>query len=771
MKSLTVFLLFFATCATFAQTNDAEAPSRITIQRFLGFEQQNSDSRPTGWFGGPAGTVFADSHEVHSGRWSARLERGPESPEKFSALTRILPIDFTGQEIELVGYLRLKDVSEFAGLWMREDGEENTVAFENMEKDRVNGTRDWAEYRIKLPLQPAARRLVFGVLTAGTGTLWADDLQLLVDSGPVADAAVEVPSAPTVLDTDHEFDSGSRIQISSFSAVQADNLATLGRVWGFLKYHHRAVAGGKRHWDYDLFRILPAILAAPDQSSANAALVKWIDTLDPIGQCSPCASAPSGELNEKPDLGWIRDTQTLGTELSRRLQSVYINRTPASQFYVGWNPGAHNPAFRYEPGYGNIHLPDAGYQLLALFRWWNIMQYWAPYRDVAAQNWPSVLRDFIPRIALAGDKEAYQLALFQLIAKANDTHANLWSSLNLRPPTGECDLPVTVRFIENKPVVVALDASGSSPIKVGDAVATLDGVPVASLFGSWAPYYADSNAAARQRDMAAAFTRGSCGPASLDVVRDRAKVHLSAERVHRNTAVPHWHDLPGDTFRTLSNDVAYLKLSSVKAVDVPGYMDRAASAKGLIVDIRSYPSEFMPFVLGAYVVKAPTAFAAFTIAQDANPGAFAFQSGDVIQPGPKHFAGKVVILLDEVSQSQAEYTAMALRAGSNAVIVGSTTAGADGNVSAIPLPGGFNTMISGIGIFYPDHRPTQRIGIVPDLEVEPTLTGIKAGRDEVLETAIRQILGPAASQAEIEAIVRPSAEPRPNPAPVSKDAR
>ena len=771
MKSLTVFLLFFVTCATFAQTNGTEAPSRSTIQRFLGFEQQNSDSRPTGWFGGPDVTVFADSDEVHSGHWSARLERGPESPEKFSALTRILPIDFTGQQIELLGYLRLKDISEFAGLWMREDGEGNTVAFESMEKDRVNGTRDWAEYRIKLPLQPAARRLVFGVLTSGTGTLWADDLQLLVDGKPIADAAAEVPPAPTVLDTDHEFDSGSRVQLSTLSAIQADNLTTLGRVWGFLKYHHRAVAGGKRNWDYDLLRVLPAVLAAPDQSSANAALVKWIDTLDPIGQCSACASAPSGELNEKPDLDWIRDTQTLGTELSRRLQNIYLNRTPGSQLYIGWNPGAHNPTFRHEPGYDNIHLPDAGYQILALFRWWNIMQYWAPYRDVAAQNWPSVLHDFIPRIALAGDKEAYQLALFQLIAKANDTHANLWSSLNLRPPAGDCELPVTVRFIENKPVVVALDASGSSLIKVGDAIATLDGVPVASSFDSWAPYYADSNAAARQRDIAAAFTRGSCGPASLDVVRDGAEVHLSVERLHRSTGMPRWHDLPGPTFRMLSNDVAYLKLSSIKTADVPGYMDRAARAKGLIVDIRNYPSEFMPFVLGAYLVKAPTAFAAFTIAQDANPGAFAFQSGDVIQPGPKHFPGKVVILLDEVSQSQAEYTAMALRAGPNAVIVGSTTAGADGNVSAIPLPGGFNTMISGIGVFYPDHRPTQRIGIVPDFEAKPTLIGIKAGRDEVLEIAIRQILGPAASQAEIEAIARPSAESHSAPVADSNHAQ
>jgi C-terminal processing protease CtpA/Prc len=50
-------------------------------------------------------------------------------------------------------------------------------------------------------------------------------------------------------------------------------------------------------------------------------------------------------------------------------------------------------------------------------------------------------------------------------------------------------------------------------------------------------------------------------------------------------------------------------------------------------------------------------------------------------------------------------------------------------------------MISGLGVFYPDHRPTQRIGIVPDVVVRPTIQGIAAGRDEVLESAMRLIEG------------------------------
>ena len=64
-------------------------------------------------------------------------------------------------------------------------------------------------------------------------------------------------------------------------------------------------------------------------------------------------------------------------------------------------------------------------------------------------------------------------------------------------------------------------------------------------------------------------------------------------------------------------------------------------------------------------------------------------------------------------------------------------------------------MISGIGVFYPDKRPTQRVGIVPDLDVRPTLAGIRAGRDEVLEAAVRRILGPGTPEAEVRKLANP----------------
>ncbi len=80
---------------------------------------------------------------------------------------------------------------------------------------------------------------------------------------------------------------------------------------------------------------------------------------------------------------------------------------------------------------------------------------------------------------------------------------------------------------------------------------------------------------------------------------------------------------------------------------------------------------------------------------------------------------------------------MARQTVPGAVTIGSQTAGADGNASRIPLPGGIMAGFSGIGVLYPDGGVTQREGIRVDIEVRPTIKGIRDGRDELLEHAVK----------------------------------
>ena len=231
---MTWFLLILI-CTTLARTSLAQGTTsgkiadQSALAAVLSFEAQLSGGIPGGWGGGPPGTIFADDKVVHGGRWSARIERAFDSSSNFSTVTKSIPIDFSGTTIELRGFLRTEDVSDFVGLWMREDGESPSLAFDNMQSRQLKGTTPWTEYSITLPVHPEAKQLFFGVLVAGTGKAWADDLQLLVDGKPVWEAP-RIERAKTALDLDHKFDGGSGIVMSELTAVQTGNLVTLGKV-------------------------------------------------------------------------------------------------------------------------------------------------------------------------------------------------------------------------------------------------------------------------------------------------------------------------------------------------------------------------------------------------------------------------------------------------------------------------------------------------------------------------------------------------------------
>jgi C-terminal processing protease CtpA/Prc len=738
----------FFILAGIALSAHAQTVTRQNLAASLGFENNTrAGVAPAGWFASPANTAFVDDTVFHSGKYSARLERTASSGGTFSNISISLPIDFQGRTIEWRGFLKTENVTEHASLYMSEVGDSASVAFATMQPLRINGTRDWEEFSINVPVHPAGRSISFGFLLGGTGKAWVDDLQLLVDGKPIGDLK-------TVLDTDQEFDAGSRISLTSLSEEQIHNLATLAKVWGFLKYHHPAVTGGEHHWDYSLFRVMPRILGASSTAAAQRVLGDWIGSLGPVEPCAPCAQLDPSRLFVAPNLSWISDSGLLGAELSESLLRIHSNRRVAArQFFVSLVPSVANPQFDNEPLYTAVRFPDAGFQLLALFRFWNMVEYFSPNRDIMSDDpanepdyWERVLREFIPRVGLASTPLSYRQEMMRFITKINDTHSNLWGSLTSRPPIGDCYLPVDVRFVEDRAFVIRHKSPSAGPASgflPGDLIDELDGTAINDLVKEWTPIYAASNQPTRLRDIGNYMTRGACGETSAVVRRGNELVRLRPSRVPTGTldfSRTSVHDLPGDAFQKLTDDVAYLKLSSVRVAESARYIQAAQGTKGLIIDIRNYPSEFVVFSLGQLLVSERQEFVRFTRGDVTNPGAFHWDAPLALVPQQPRYTGKVVILIDEVTQSQAEYTTMAFRTSPGAIVIGSTTAGADGNVSTVPLPGGLSSYISGIGVFYPDNRPTQRIGIIPDIEVKPTIEAMRAGRDELIEEAIRQIM-------------------------------
>ena len=194
-----------------------------------------------------------------------------------------------------------------------------------------------------------------------------------------------------------------------------------------------------------------------------------------------------------------------------------------------------------------------------------------------------------------------------------------------------------------------------------------------------------------------------------------------------------------DKFKILENNIGYVNMGNIYVKHIPEMIAALESTKAIIFDMRNYPNETYD-AISKFLNSKEKNFAIYTKPDLTYPGKFKWSEPQPTgSENPNNYKGKVIILLNEESMSQSEWTAMCFQTAGNTTIIGSQTAGADGNVTNIDYMKAFHSSFSGIGVYYPDKRETQRIGIIPDIEVKPTIKGIQEGKDEVLQRAIKFI--------------------------------
>lgn len=710
------------------------------------FEKTTPNEKlPDNWFQwGEGYNLKIDSIEKHSGKYAVLIEHEGERDEKyFGCVAQSIPSNYEGNEIELKAYMKLKNVADRPiGLMLRLDGTSGVLEFNNMQQKNIQGTTDWTLYSVKLPYPEDTKTIYIGALLSGTGQLWVDDFQLLIDGKDVGEVKY-VEQIKYKGDTDREFDHGSKISSIDMTAINIDNLDILGKIWGFLKYYHPVIAKGEYNWDYELFRILPKVLESKNKAERNSILSAWIAGLgkEPNGRLK---EGISGDVKLKPDLDWINDS-IFGKELTTQLINIKDAERTDTNYYIGLFPGIRNPKFKNENPYSTMNFPDAGFRLLSLYRYWNIIQYYFPYKHLIEENWNEVLKEFIPKFMNALNELEYKQTVLSLIARIHDTHANIWGrDTTLENYRGRNYAPVKITFVENKAVVTEYydkDLGEKSGLKIGDIIEAINNKSVDEIIQEKLPFTPASNYPTQLRDIADDLLRTKDSLLTINYKRGTSTFTSQTECFSLSKNILYDYFQKKDTcFKLINSEISYLYPGSIKNEYLSKIMPEILKTKGLIIDLRCYPSEFIVFSLSKYLQPDSKSFVKFSIGNIISPGLFTIT--DELKVGNENkdfYKGKVAIIVNEVTQSQAEYTTMAFRTAPKATVIGSTTAGADGNVSHFTLPGGIKTMFSGIGVYYPDGKETQRIGIVPDIEVKPTIKGISEGRDELLERAIEII--------------------------------
>lgn len=552
-------------------------------------------------------------------------------------------------------------------------------------------------------------------------------------------------------DSDTEFQKGSKIKKQNLSPNQVEYLYKLCKVWGYTKYHHPDVIAGNINWDAELFRVMPNVLRAKSADEVNIALSDWlknfpvkVETELPNEASKQWIKLQEEQGNKVLDTSWIQDVDDLGTELSEYLCSM-------SELYISDRRNSYasfeeigTVSFENEKIYP-VSDGDMGMYMLGLFRFWNIYEYYSPNVEITTEDWDIVLKQAIPKIANVENYKSYVKTIAEVVAKTGDAHTVVIDQEKvLYYYYGEYFLPCDIKIVENQVVVTQVKES-EKQLLAGDILLRIDGMSLEDRIEEQKKYHAlpEENKILNQLKSTLLQSKGE--KADIQILRgdERKTIQINTLKYQYEYENP----LPNAIMDPYN--IGYIDPSNLKQGDLEKLMKEFKNTDGLIVDLRYYPSTAITYLLNEYINPDQKVFASISFPNQAIPGAFCHQemvsgSGTLKEQENdirtfEPYMGKVILLMDEGTQSQSEFTIMSLRQAPNTTVLGNPSIGADGNITIVKLPGTIQFPISGLGVYTPEGEQTQRCGLQPDVECYQTIDGILSGKDELIEKAIELI--------------------------------
>ena len=401
--------------------------------------------------------------------------------------------------------------------------------------------------------------------------------------------------------------------------------------------------------------------------------------------------------------------------------------------------------------YVEMNFPTVEYRLLALFRFWNVINYFFPYKNLIGDSWQTVLPRYIPKFEANKDQADYHLTVREMVAEIRDAHGGARNTNAVNEKFGMFMPPAFVGYVEEKSVVTKV-FDEKLPIKVGDVVLNVDDEPVEKKREYLARDVASSTPQWLERLV---HFRLLLGPKDSVV---KLRVRGSDNQV-REVSLPRSATIMDPKFaaafqrstpviQLLPSGTAYVDLARLQSGEVDKMFDTIKNTSAVIFDMRGYPKGTAWSIGPRLTEKKNPVVALFSRPfitgpslsdpELADTGNHAFaqkmpdRKGDV-------YKGKVVMLINEEAISQSEHTCLFFETATDVTFIGTPTAGANGDITFMVLPGNLQVSFSGHDVRHADGRQLQRLGIQPTIKVAPTIRGLIEGRDEILERAIKYL--------------------------------
>lgn len=530
---------------------------------------------------------------------------------------------------------------------------------------------------------------------------------------------------------------------------ETQKLAATCKIWGFLKYYHPNVADGSKNWDEQLFLILPQVEKSQTKEEFSLVLKNWIGSLGELKSYKINKVDPKVEYFTKNlNLKWIDDSKVFSKDLSKKLNFIENNRYQGKQYYVQYDPESDNILqFNNDIKYPNFKWTDKNLRILTLFRYWNYVEYFFPYKYQMDQKWDITLEKMIPFLMEVKNEDDYYDAMQRLSVKLNDSHVTFYRYLGQDSNKILNYFPAKCKIIDEKIIVTEIRADSlaeAQNIKIGTVITKINNKTIKEIIAENRDLITASNEAAYLDKLTESALSGYSDTVKLEFLQDGKYITKTINWYNEHDSHRNEYKKGAKTkkekFKVLDNNIGYVDMGILKVKNVPDMIETLQSTKAIIFDIRNYPQN-TNYAIAEYLNPKPKEFVKFIDPDLSFPGRYIWRN-DIETCGrinPDYYKGKVILLINEKSISHSEYTAMCLQVAPNVTIIGSQTAGADGANARFHVMKGFQTSFTCYGVFYPNIKETQRIGIVPDIEIKQTIEGIQEGRDEVLDRALQFI--------------------------------
>jgi C-terminal processing protease CtpA/Prc len=397
-------------------------------------------------------------------------------------------------------------------------------------------------------------------------------------------------------------------------------------------------------------------------------------------------------------------------------------------------------------------LPPAGARILGAFRIWNVARRFYPYVALSGEDWDQRLAQTVSAVTRVASATDYALALAELSTAFHDSHALIAGESIDAGYFGSATPGIGIRFLDGRPVVTGFasdSVAARSGLSVGDVILTVDGEDAADRFDRLARYTPHSTARALANSLAYRFLSGRPGSTLQMTVEkpDGSFYHVELQR----TAGGGWFSAfnrRGPVIRELEPGIGYADLARLKLGGLDSLLHLLPKWDALVLDLRGYP-DFTAYVLAPRIAASWTE----TVSWSRTPVLLSpdtTRSRTLLEPtslenvaglidrdaasGPT-YRGPTIVLVDERTQSRAEWSAQLLQAA-GATVIGSRTSGVNGDITFAQLPGGLQLRFTGMAVSLPDGSPLQRRGVWLSELVQTHVEHIREGRDPALERAI-----------------------------------